>query len=99
MVGRNDELTSGQDGGAGGVHALYDKMVEHHLVLGPLDDVLVHAGLRHQPATQSSINKVGVLHIFLPVFRVRDIWVRIRIRILGSVPLTNGSGSVPKSDF
>ncbi len=53
MVGRNDELTSGQDGGAGGVHALYDKMIEHHLVLGTLDDVLVHAGLRHQPATHT----------------------------------------------
>ncbi len=31
------------------------------------------------------------------VFRIRDILLRIRIRILGSVPLTNGSRSVPKS--
>ena len=46
------ELTSCEDGGAGGVHALYDVVVELHLVLGPLDDVLVHAGLRHQPATR-----------------------------------------------
>jgi len=46
------ELTSSEDGGAGGVHALYDEVVQHHLVLGPLDDVLVHAGLRHQPAAR-----------------------------------------------
>ncbi len=30
---------------------------------------------------------------FSPVFRIRDILVRIRIRILESVPLTNGTGS------
>ncbi len=36
---------------------------------------------------------------FLTVFQVRDILVliRMRIRILGCVPLTNGCGSVPKS--
>jgi hypothetical protein len=32
---------------------------------------------------------------FLPVFRIRDILVRIQI--LGSVPLTNGSGCDPRT--
>ncbi len=36
-----------------------------------------------------------ILTLFSPVFRIPDILVRIpvRIRILGSIPLTNGSGS------
>jgi hypothetical protein len=35
---------------------------------------------------------------FSAEFRIRDIlvWIRMRIRILGSLPLNNGSGSVPK---
>ncbi len=35
---------------------------------------------------------------FAAVLGIRDILVRIRIRIRGSVPLTNGSGSNSKSD-
>jgi hypothetical protein len=35
---------------------------------------------------------------FLPVFRIHDILVWIRIRIRGSMPLTNGSGSTVDSD-
>ncbi len=31
------------------VHTLDDQVVDHHLVLGPLDDVLLHRLLRHQP--------------------------------------------------
>jgi hypothetical protein len=35
------------------------------------------------------------LNIILAVFRIHDISVWIRIRIRGSMPLTNGSGSIP----
>jgi hypothetical protein len=36
----------------------------------------------------------SIMTVFVPVMRIRDIWVRTRtrIRIVRSVPLTNGSG-------
>ena len=34
------------NGGARSVHRLNDQVVEYHLVLGPLDDILVHARTR-----------------------------------------------------
>jgi hypothetical protein len=56
------------------------------------------------PAENKSLQKrlgalVNYFLSYLPWFLIRDILVRIRmrIRILGSQPLTNGSGSVPKS--
>lgn len=31
-----------------GVHPLNDQVVQHHLLLGPLNDVLLHGTLGHQ---------------------------------------------------
>ena len=42
-----------QDALARGVHVLDDQVVQHHLVLGLLDDVLVHAPARHEPEDDS----------------------------------------------
>jgi hypothetical protein len=38
------------------------------------------------------------IYASLPVLRIRDIFVRIRIRVHGSVPLTNGFGLDPTLD-
>jgi hypothetical protein len=43
--------------------------------------------------TWGVICKVTNNNIYTPVFRIHDILVWIRIRICGSMPLTNGSGS------
>lgn len=37
-----------EDGFPGGVHPLDDQVVQHHLLLGPLDDVLLHRAFGDQ---------------------------------------------------
>jgi hypothetical protein len=34
-------------------------MVQHHLVLGPLDDVLIHTRLSHQPTMKKETLKTS----------------------------------------
>jgi hypothetical protein len=68
------------------VLAACDPQEEHAEIATSLDDYL-WLKLCQVP-TNTSV-------AFIPNFRIRDILVRIRI--LGSVPLTKGSGSVPKS--
>ena len=54
-IGEGAQDSRGRGGGpfgehfaAGSVHALDDQVVQHHLALGALDDVLLHAVLHHQ---------------------------------------------------
>jgi hypothetical protein len=76
------------------------------------DGVIVAAERLHNLPDLIRHLQLGQLHyvpaqadflILKPVFRIRDVFlgIRMRIRILGSVPLTNGCGSecgsVPKS--
>ena len=38
-----------EDRSSSGIHALDDQVVKHHLLLGPLHNVLLHRALGHQP--------------------------------------------------
>jgi hypothetical protein len=44
-----------QHGAAGGVHLLDDQVVQHHLPLGALQDVLLHRAARHEPGARSGL--------------------------------------------